>query len=1560
MLDNRKPGIIAKVCGQVVEYYKQALKQLEFSTAKEAENHLDSFFDVVGTKQSRYWRAYLEFKISYYVCLSYLHMGMASEETGRWGERVAYYDAAVTNLGIAVRANKEYKVETLFNGVTDALVYTNDVVNGKLEISKKENEFIYHEKVPDVESLPSIKGASLVKGIPFDEQDLEVSGGDLFSRIVTLETHAASSLYSEELAKILRTVGGEIEVANDSLVMYLSSLQLEDIPDTDSLALASMPQEIVDCVAGLSVRPQCVPQLQQAMAKLAGVSADVEASLQEIQHMLKEEERAEEEFVKALGPRPRPIMSELERETQKYHAAHSMASESNLTLHEAMRLHVKNLKLLSQSVDGIKTSVPSLASLDDSTLASLEDMRKIMMKVDEMRNQRRQLEQDLRNAVQEDDITGRIAVQGNADTDKIFVEELKKHDRIIGYIRQNIAAQSAIVQAMSERNAEYADARYKVDSVMRQREEALGQLVASYHAYEDLLNKTTKGLEFYDKLDGNVSKLLDRVKGVVKVQDEERTQILATSEQKAAEARALSLSLISGGGLDPKMNFSPAAPPPDTPENEPNLSFINNPSVNPVQNLASVNLNTTAYNPAIPPAGARPKLSDYLSGGYKASSSPGSPVPPPVAQEPNRRPKLSDFLKARDQKVPGPDNLGVRPAPVGASNPDPPAGSSCGPTPSVSAAQISASVAFQNMHLGNVQTNVGAPSLSPTVGNKDEIIQHQKQYNMQHNYYQMQQQYYNQQYMQNMSKTPSASTSTTYSAPQQPLASAQQQPQQHYMPPIQQQYPQGQQLAPGQYVQQPIQGQPMTDPQLQNKPTEKMHHQPVHQQMQDLTPQQQHIQIPGQQQQHAPYPMPYQKAQPGQQQSQAPHQTPGYQQTHVQGEQQLGDATAVGYTTPQKLSESKKEITQHQNPQGMNQPKSINNPAQFSNQVNPQIQAQYSNYKQQFPQHQYIHQQSGSVNQQQNTVGNSPFQQMFQQFHNPNMHQHTSGSPQRQAGVTNQQALPTQIQQLQFYSQQQQHPTYSNSQNPACYPFPVSQQQQSQQEQLKDPVAASTASLEKTPTQSTGTPVSGSSSNLSLLSEITAPVPTPAVPMPGTVKTLPTIPMSVAPAKIDPPGLTSGLQTIDKTPVGIIISNVDKNTSVPEEYLEKKWQYLEKYLSNMTNKTLEEDWKQIVTQFEQLQKKKLSVSVARCYPYENRAPDVLPFDFNRLVLKDCKDDYINASLVTLPDGKTFVVTQTPLAKSKADFWSLIWHEGIETVVCLATDLEMADGLYLPRDRNTSIREGVFNVTVQSIKTNHHYTERVVNLHHSNLKQTRALLLLQIVGSPGPRNLAEASLAMTELRAQQRFPARPVLVHCTDGGNRSGAYLALTSLTEDIGNLKEDWPDLTRAQAHLLTQRKGIIRDKAMTKIIIEALIEFLIIKMDRDNDDTIIVAEKTSIDVHDLVGISVASLKAELQPETQLSSGASAGLPDHAHDVNVGETYDKPKSPTLTQLDPNITPVTHIPLDLTKLADISISNEDTKTKKFSKEDFNSPSKKIGPMDNSADPLSQLDPLWSLK
>ena len=51
--------------------------------------------------------------------------------------------------------------------------------------------YIYYISV----SLYFHPGASLVKGIPMNPNDTEVSGPDIFQRLVPMEAHQASSMY---------------------------------------------------------------------------------------------------------------------------------------------------------------------------------------------------------------------------------------------------------------------------------------------------------------------------------------------------------------------------------------------------------------------------------------------------------------------------------------------------------------------------------------------------------------------------------------------------------------------------------------------------------------------------------------------------------------------------------------------------------------------------------------------------------------------------------------------------------------------------------------------------------------------------------------------------------------------------------------------------------------------------------------------------------------------------------------------------------------------------------------------------------------------------------------------------------------------------------------------------------------------------------------------------------------------------------------------------------------------------------------------------------------------
>ena len=60
----------------------------------------------------------------------------------------------------------------------------------------------------------------------------------MFNRLVPLEAHEASSLYSEEKARLLREVGDMVEEKDAELAIFLSSLKLEEIPNPgDHIAL---------------------------------------------------------------------------------------------------------------------------------------------------------------------------------------------------------------------------------------------------------------------------------------------------------------------------------------------------------------------------------------------------------------------------------------------------------------------------------------------------------------------------------------------------------------------------------------------------------------------------------------------------------------------------------------------------------------------------------------------------------------------------------------------------------------------------------------------------------------------------------------------------------------------------------------------------------------------------------------------------------------------------------------------------------------------------------------------------------------------------------------------------------------------------------------------------------------------------------------------------------------------------------------------------------------------------------------------------------------------------
>ncbi|ELR45262.1 Tyrosine-protein phosphatase non-receptor type 23 [Bos mutus] len=524
MLDNRKSFLVARISAQVVDYYKEACRALENPDTA----------SLLGRIQKD-WKKLVQMKIYYFAAVAHLHMGKQAEEQQKFGEQVAYFQSALDKLNEAIKLAKGQP-----DTVQDALRFAMDVIGGKYNSAKKDNDFIYHEAVPALDTLQPVKGAPLVKPLPVNPTDPAVTGPDIFAKLVPMAAHEASSL--EEKAKLLREMMAKIEDKNEVLDQFMDSLQLD--PETvDNLdAYNHIPPQLMEKCAALSVRPDTVRNLVQSMQVLSGVFTDVEASLKDVRDLLEEDEALEQKLQEVVGPAAastatsKAELAEVRREWAKYMEVHEKASFTNSELHRAMNLHVGNLRLLSGPLDQVRAALPSPA-LSAEDKAVLQNLKRILAKVQEMRDQRVSLEQQLRELIQKDDITAVLVTADHSEMKKLFEEQLKKYDQLRVYLEQNLAAQDNVLRALTEANVQYAAVRRVLGDLDQKWNSTLQSLVASYEAYEDLMKKSQEGKDFYADLESKVAALLERPHPPCQAREATRQQLLDRELKKKPPPR---------------------------------------------------------------------------------------------------------------------------------------------------------------------------------------------------------------------------------------------------------------------------------------------------------------------------------------------------------------------------------------------------------------------------------------------------------------------------------------------------------------------------------------------------------------------------------------------------------------------------------------------------------------------------------------------------------------------------------------------------------------------------------------------------------------------------------------------------------------------------------------------------------------------------------------------------------------------------------------------------------------------------------------------------------------
>ncbi|KAJ2747339.1 phosphotyrosine-specific ptp2-like protein [Coemansia sp. BCRC 34301] len=163
-------------------------------------------------------------------------------------------------------------------------------------------------------------------------------------------------------------------------------------------------------------------------------------------------------------------------------------------------------------------------------------------------------------------------------------------------------------------------------------------------------------------------------------------------------------------------------------------------------------------------------------------------------------------------------------------------------------------------------------------------------------------------------------------------------------------------------------------------------------------------------------------------------------------------------------------------------------------------------------------------------------------------------------------------------------------------------------------------------------------------------------------------------------------------------------------------------------------------------------------------------------------DYINASFLSYFGGPVYIAAQGPLAETAGDFWHMVWEQKTRVVVMLTRGTEHGRAKchqYWPDDVGRRITCGDIDVTWEAEALHPDDHSVVARRFRLGCGGAAAVVThLQYLGWPD-HGVPDTPLGVLRLRqlartAQAGAPA-PMVVHCSAGCGRTGAFCAIDTL-----------------------------------------------------------------------------------------------------------------------------------------------------------------------------------------